>query len=95
MTNKELHESQEKLSVKIDLVMPHLEALSTMVKGHEKMLNGNGQPGLVDKFAKVQTRQDECRAQTRARRSEIMAMGAVAVAALSPFVPIVYKLVTK
>ena len=95
MTNKELYDSQEKLAKKLDIVIPHIESLSTMVKSHEKSLNGNGQPGLVDKFTKVQTRQEECRAQTKARRSEILALGAIAIAALSPFVPIVFKLVTK
>jgi hypothetical protein len=95
MTNKELHESQEKLAEKLDAVIPHLDVISNMVKNHEKMLNGNGQPGLVAEFSKVKTRQDECRAYTRSRRSEILALCAVAVAAISPFVPVVFKMVTK
>jgi len=95
MTNKELHESQQKLSDKLDSVIPHLEALATIVKSLDKTVNGNGQPGLVDRFAKVQTRQDECRAQTKARRSEVLALGAIAIAALAPFIPMITKVFTK
>ena len=61
-------------------------SMNVMVRAHDRTLYGNGQPGLVGEFSRVQERQRECPARARTKRDNAMLVvtwAGVIVAALA------------
>jgi len=90
----ELKATREELITFRSRVLPTL-------KSHDKMLNGNGQPGLLSRVDKLEAVQVNCPAREARRPVNTIATAALVVAGITTFInllpvlPIIYRLIVK
>jgi len=69
---------EDKINKIYDIVL----RIEPMVLTHEKVLRGNGSPGLITQVTTIQTKQTECparKAMSSGNRGNIIALGALVI----------------